>query len=40
MNKQSFEFPFNDEPFDKERAIQLEQDTDIYLDGFFESLRD
>lgn len=39
MNKEHFDFPFNDEPFDERGAIKFENDTDSYLDEFLESLR-
>lgn len=39
MNKENFEIPFLNEPFNETRAEQFEDDTDSYLDKFFESLR-
>ena len=39
MDKENFEYPFYDEPFDDKEAIKFENETDSYLDEYLESLR-
>lgn len=39
MNLELFDLPFADEPFDKEMAEQMVQETETQYDTWLESLR-